>query len=143
MSPVGGVGINLAVQDAVAAANILAEPLRAGAVTAAHLAAVQAPRELPMRAIQWLQVHVQNQLLSPALTRTSSLHPHLSRSHCCNGSRCFAAFRRGSSVSASGPSTSRRRNVPRARSINIESAHQTPLVCGNDWRMFPHKAIML
>ncbi len=47
MSPVGGVGVNLAVQDAVAAANILAEPLRAGAVTSAHLAAVQARRDLP------------------------------------------------------------------------------------------------
>ena len=46
MSPVGGVGVNLAVQDAVAAANILAEPLRAGAVTREHLAAVQAAPRL-------------------------------------------------------------------------------------------------
>jgi 2-polyprenyl-6-methoxyphenol hydroxylase-like FAD-dependent oxidoreductase len=45
MSPVGGVGVNLAVQDAVAAANIFAEPLRAGAVTTEHLAAVQARLE--------------------------------------------------------------------------------------------------
>jgi 2-polyprenyl-6-methoxyphenol hydroxylase-like FAD-dependent oxidoreductase len=67
MSPVGGVGVNLAVQDAVAAANILAEPLRAGAVTAAHLAAVQARRAFPMRVIQRMQVIVQNKLLSPAL----------------------------------------------------------------------------
>ena len=67
MSPVGGVGINLAIQDAVAAANILAEPLRAGAVTAAHLAAVQARRAFPMQVIQRMQVIVQNKLLSPAL----------------------------------------------------------------------------
>ena len=67
MSPVGGVGVNLAVQDAVAAANILAEPLRAGAVTAAHLAAVQERRAFPMQVIQRMQVIVQNKLLSPAL----------------------------------------------------------------------------
>ena len=67
MSPVGGVGVNLAVQDAVAAANILAEPLRAGTVTAACLAAVQARRAFPMRVIQRMQVIVQNKLLSPAL----------------------------------------------------------------------------
>lgn len=67
MSPVGGVGVNLAVQDAVAAANILAEPLRANAVTDEHLAAVQARRAFPMKVIQRVQVIVQNQLLSPAL----------------------------------------------------------------------------
>jgi 2-polyprenyl-6-methoxyphenol hydroxylase-like FAD-dependent oxidoreductase len=67
MSPVGGVGINLAVQDAVAAANILAEPLRRRAVTADHLAAVQARRTFPMKVIQRVQVVVQNRVLSPAL----------------------------------------------------------------------------
>ena len=68
MSPVGGVGVNLAVQDAVAAANILAEPLRTGTVTRDHLAAVQARRAFPTRVIQRMQVIVQNNLLSPALT---------------------------------------------------------------------------
>src|SRR3954451_6368194 len=67
MSPVGGVGVNLAVQDAVAAANILAEPLRASGVTSAHLAAVQARRAFPMQVIQRMQVIVQSKLLSPAL----------------------------------------------------------------------------
>jgi 2-polyprenyl-6-methoxyphenol hydroxylase-like FAD-dependent oxidoreductase len=67
MSPVGGVGINLAIQDAVAAANILAGPLRAGNVTRAHLAAVEKRRDFPMRVIQRIQVIVQNKLLSPAL----------------------------------------------------------------------------
>ena len=75
MSPVGGVGINLAVQDAVAAANILAEPLRAGAVTSDHLAAVQRRREFPMRVIQRVQVIVQNNLLSPALSGTERPKP--------------------------------------------------------------------
>ncbi|HET7094244.1 MAG TPA: FAD-dependent oxidoreductase, partial [Thermomicrobiales bacterium] len=67
MSPIGGVGVNLAVQDAVAAANILAEPLRANAVTSQHLAAIQERRSFPMRVIQRIQVIVQNTLLSPAL----------------------------------------------------------------------------
>ena len=75
MSPVGGVGINLAVQDAVAAANILAEPLRAGAVTDEHLAAVQARRAFPMQVIQRMQVIVQNKLLSPALASNERPKP--------------------------------------------------------------------
>jgi 2-polyprenyl-6-methoxyphenol hydroxylase-like FAD-dependent oxidoreductase len=75
MSPVGGVGVNLAVQDAVAAANILAEPLRAGAVTTEHLAAVQARRSFPMKVIQRMQVVVQNNLLSPALASAERPKP--------------------------------------------------------------------
>ena len=67
MSPVGGVGINLAIQDAIAAANRLAEPLREGRSTDADLAAVQQRRTLPMRLIQALQVAVQNRVLIPAL----------------------------------------------------------------------------
>lgn len=70
MSPVAGVGINLAIQDAVAAANILAEPLGRGAVSDADLAAVQARRMLPTRLTQWMQVQVQNNVLSPALAGT-------------------------------------------------------------------------
>ena len=77
MSPVGGVGINLAVQDAVAAANILAEPLRVGTVTRAQLAAVQARRAFPMRVIQRMQVIVQNRLLSPALSSSARPKPPL------------------------------------------------------------------
>ena len=67
MSPVGGVGINLAVQDAVAAANLLAEPLRAGPVADAPLAAVQSRREGPVKAMQAIQVTIQNKMLAPAL----------------------------------------------------------------------------
>jgi 2-polyprenyl-6-methoxyphenol hydroxylase-like FAD-dependent oxidoreductase len=77
MSPVGGVGVNLAVQDAVAAANILAEPLRADAVTSDHLAAVQARRDFPTRVVQRVQVVVQNKLLSPALGSSERPKPPL------------------------------------------------------------------
>jgi 2-polyprenyl-6-methoxyphenol hydroxylase-like FAD-dependent oxidoreductase len=77
MSPVGGVGVNLAVQDAVAAANILAEPLRTDTVTERHLAAVQSRRVFPMRVIQRMQVVVQNQLLSPALRSNERPKPPL------------------------------------------------------------------
>jgi 2-polyprenyl-6-methoxyphenol hydroxylase-like FAD-dependent oxidoreductase len=64
MSPVGGVGINLAVADAVAAANILAGPLRAGRLTDTDLAAVQRRRELPARIIQAGQVFIQNRAIA-------------------------------------------------------------------------------
>jgi len=64
MSPIGGVGINLAVQDAVAAANILAPALRRGAVSERDLAAVQRRREFPTRATQRLQLIVQNRVIS-------------------------------------------------------------------------------
>jgi len=55
MSPAGGVGINLAIQDAAAAANLLADPLREGRVTEAMLARVQRRREFPTRVTQRLQ----------------------------------------------------------------------------------------
>ena len=67
MSPIGGVGINLAVQDAVAAANILADPLRRGAVTIETLKEVQQRREFPTRFTQRLQIVMQNNVISPAL----------------------------------------------------------------------------
>jgi 2-polyprenyl-6-methoxyphenol hydroxylase-like FAD-dependent oxidoreductase len=75
MSPVGGVGINLAVQDAVAAANLLALPLREGRVTLEMLNAIQRRRSLPMRIIQRIQVVVQNRLLAPALAGTRPTVP--------------------------------------------------------------------
>jgi 2-polyprenyl-6-methoxyphenol hydroxylase-like FAD-dependent oxidoreductase len=67
MSPVGGVGINLAVQDAVAAANILAGKLAARQVTDADLAAVQKRREFPTRVTQAGQILIQNRVLSRVL----------------------------------------------------------------------------
>jgi 2-polyprenyl-6-methoxyphenol hydroxylase-like FAD-dependent oxidoreductase len=75
MSPIGGVGINLAIQDAVAAANILAVPLKEGRVTDALLEAVQRRRTLPMRVLQWLQVQIQNNVLSAVLTSTARPKP--------------------------------------------------------------------
>ncbi|MBN9147733.1 MULTISPECIES: FAD-dependent oxidoreductase [unclassified Nitrobacter] len=68
MSPVGGVGVNIAVQDAVAAANLLAEKLASdGAVSEDDLAAVQRRREFPMRMTQGMQVIVQNNIVNAAL----------------------------------------------------------------------------
>jgi 2-polyprenyl-6-methoxyphenol hydroxylase-like FAD-dependent oxidoreductase len=63
MSPIGGVGINLALQDAVAAANILRESLRRGSVTTLDLARVQARRSLPAAATQLLQLVVQRRII--------------------------------------------------------------------------------
>ena len=67
MSPVGGVGINLAIQDAVATANILAWPLSQGYVSISHLQKVQARREFPTKVTQWGQVQVQERILKPVL----------------------------------------------------------------------------
>ena len=73
MSPIGGVGINLAIQDAVAAANILAGPLRAGAVTTDQLERVQRRRELPTRWTQRMQVFMQNRLIQPVLASSGPI----------------------------------------------------------------------
>ncbi len=67
MSPVGGVGVNLAIQDAVAAANLLAAKLRAGAVTDDDLAAVQRRREFPTRVTQSIQLAIQNRVVRSVL----------------------------------------------------------------------------
>ena len=66
-SPVGGVGINLAIQDAVAAANVLAEPLRAGRLRSRHLKAVQRRRQWPTRLVQGAQVLAERWVVSGAL----------------------------------------------------------------------------
>jgi 2-polyprenyl-6-methoxyphenol hydroxylase-like FAD-dependent oxidoreductase len=70
MSPIGGVGINLAVQDAVAAANRLAAPLKAGTVSDDDLRAIQARRTFPVRFTQRLQLAMQDQIISRALDST-------------------------------------------------------------------------
>ncbi|WP_438277602.1 FAD-dependent oxidoreductase [Nitrobacter sp.] len=68
MSPIGGVGVNIAVQDAVASANLLAAKLASdGAVSEDDLAAVQRRREFPMRMTQAMQVIVQTNIVSAAL----------------------------------------------------------------------------
>jgi 2-polyprenyl-6-methoxyphenol hydroxylase-like FAD-dependent oxidoreductase len=77
MSPIGGVGVNLAVQDAVAAANILAGPLRSGTVSDAALQAVQDRRMFPTRATQRLQLFMQNNVISAVLSDKDELDPPL------------------------------------------------------------------
>ena len=67
MSPVGGVGINLAIQDAVAAANILAGPLGRGEDVDGLLARVQARRMLPTRLIQGMQRAIQTRIIGRLL----------------------------------------------------------------------------
>jgi len=75
MSPVGGVGINLAIQDAVATANLLAQPLRDGQVTEAVLAKVQARRAWPTQMTQRVQLTIQNRVIRRVLDSTVPLTP--------------------------------------------------------------------
>ncbi len=72
MSPVGGVGINLAIQDAVAASNLLAAALREHRLTRDDLAAVQARRDWPARVTQRAQIAIQNEVLAPVLAGTAA-----------------------------------------------------------------------
>jgi 2-polyprenyl-6-methoxyphenol hydroxylase-like FAD-dependent oxidoreductase len=73
MSPIGGVGINLAIQDAVAAANILAPVFPTGASPDAHLHKVQARREFPTRMTQAVQVFAHKRFITPALATKAPL----------------------------------------------------------------------
>ncbi len=80
MSPVGGVGINYAIQDAVVAANVLAEPLKESqerlvALDTRYLAAVQRRRELPTRFIQAVQTQIQRRVLASVLRSDQPLAP--------------------------------------------------------------------
>jgi 2-polyprenyl-6-methoxyphenol hydroxylase-like FAD-dependent oxidoreductase len=80
MSPIGGVGINLAIQDAVAAANILAAPLARGNVSTADLQRVQQRREWPTRLTQGMQVFVQDRLIRQVLGSSQEIRlPSLMR----------------------------------------------------------------
>jgi 2-polyprenyl-6-methoxyphenol hydroxylase-like FAD-dependent oxidoreductase len=67
MSPVGGVGINYAIQDAIVAANVLAGPLKVGQVAEFDLVEVQRQRKWPVRIIQRMQSVMQNNLIAKAL----------------------------------------------------------------------------
>ena len=71
MSPIGGIGINLAIQDAVAAANILAGAFCHGGITVEHLAAIQRRRAFPTRVTQRFQTVIQNQLVARVLAATA------------------------------------------------------------------------
>jgi 2-polyprenyl-6-methoxyphenol hydroxylase-like FAD-dependent oxidoreductase len=67
MSPIGGVGVNIAVQDAVAAANRLAAPLKAGTLSGDDLQAIQDRRTFPAKMTQLIQLTMQNRIIGPAL----------------------------------------------------------------------------
>jgi 2-polyprenyl-6-methoxyphenol hydroxylase-like FAD-dependent oxidoreductase len=73
MSPVGRVGINYAIQDAVVAANVLSAPLKAGRVRLRHLATVQRRREIPTRIIQGLQTLIQKRVIASVLNSQQSV----------------------------------------------------------------------
>ncbi|CAH1089964.1 FAD-dependent oxidoreductase [Candidatus Nitrotoga sp. 1052] len=75
MSPVAGVGINLAIQDAIAAANLLAAPLRANKLTTEDLRRVQQRREWPTRMTQRMQLFIQNRVISRVLHGEGQLSP--------------------------------------------------------------------
>ena len=77
MSPIGGVGINVAVQDAVAAANILAGPMALGADPEPLLAKVEARRRLAVRAIQGFQNAAQKRIVKPLLAGRAPVRPPL------------------------------------------------------------------
>jgi 2-polyprenyl-6-methoxyphenol hydroxylase-like FAD-dependent oxidoreductase len=77
MSPIGGVGVNMAIQDAVAAANRLAAPLKAGTASDDDLRAIEARRTFPMRFTQGLQLIMQNRIISPTLASTQRPKPPL------------------------------------------------------------------
>ena len=77
MSPVGGVGINLAIADAVAAANVLATPLREHRVAEDHLQAVQRRRMFATRVIQRIQTMAQARVIARVLGSTARLSPPL------------------------------------------------------------------
>jgi len=72
MSPIGGVGINLAIQDAVATANLLSGPLRLRAPTLDELRRVQRRRAFPTRATQALQLFIQDRAIDPLLASGSA-----------------------------------------------------------------------
>jgi 2-polyprenyl-6-methoxyphenol hydroxylase-like FAD-dependent oxidoreductase len=77
MSPVGGVGVNLAIQDAVAAANRLAAPLKARTMTDDDLRAIQTRRMFPVRVTQAFQLMIQNRVIRPALAGREPPRPLL------------------------------------------------------------------
>ncbi|MBD2299133.1 MULTISPECIES: FAD-dependent oxidoreductase [Nostocales] len=75
MSPVGGVGINYAIQDAVVAANVLSQPLQNHQVKLSDLAKVQRQRELPTRIIQAFQTFIQKRVFAPVLSANQTFQP--------------------------------------------------------------------
>ncbi|MFY9697284.1 MAG: FAD-dependent oxidoreductase [Rhodoplanes sp.] len=75
MSPVGGVGVNLAIQDAVASANALAAPLLSGTVSEDLLSKIQRRRELPVAITQRMQIAIQNRVIGQVLATHGAMKP--------------------------------------------------------------------
>lgn len=75
MSPAGGVGVNLAIQDAIATANELTQPLRKGPATVATLARIQRRRQWPVRIIQAGQIFVHRRLTNGAVSQPATIPP--------------------------------------------------------------------
>jgi 2-polyprenyl-6-methoxyphenol hydroxylase-like FAD-dependent oxidoreductase len=73
MSPIGGVGINYAIQDAVVAANVLSASMKRGNVSLEELREVQRQREWPVSVIQWIQAQVQKRIITAALKSSTTL----------------------------------------------------------------------
>ena len=105
MSPIGGVGVNLAVQDAVATANLLAAKLADGCPPEDELDAVRRRREFPVRMTQRMQVVVQNNIVSAAL-KPGNQPLKVAARRCGSSPPCpgCRASRRGLSASGCGPS---------------------------------------
>ena len=103
MSPIGVAGINLAIQDAVAAANRLHAPLRAGAPTLADLDAVQERRQPATGVVQRVQILIQNRLIRPVL---GAARPVRVPWGCSSGFLCSSGSPRASSGRACGWRTS-------------------------------------
>src|SRR5204863_8186425 len=78
-SPAGGVGINLALQDAVATANLLAAKLKRGPVSLADMAQVQARREWPTRLIQAMQAFIHRNVVTGRESKSTDSLPFLIR----------------------------------------------------------------
>jgi len=79
MSPIGGVGINLAIQDAIAASNALAAPLASGAaIEDSLLGRIQRRRQLPVQLTQWMQTQVQQRVIAQVLSQRTE-PPHMPR----------------------------------------------------------------
>ena len=77
MSPVGGVGINLAIQDAVATARIIAKPLKTNGLSQRHLEAIQKRRAWAAKLTQRAQINIHNNFLYPLLNQKTALKPPL------------------------------------------------------------------
>ena len=132
MSPVGGVGINLAIQDAVAAANIVAHKLAAGTLEDRDLEAVQRRREFPTRATQKLQVAIQNRVIKGVLAASQPISLPLPLKLLRQWPGC-AAFPRASSASAFAPSMFARSMCarPKTSSLGVDTFIQAQVRAGS------------